>query len=180
MRVPSSRSETSWRPGEARWSPKRTRLATLSTGFRPNLLLQKVCVLIAIITVHFYGRRVVFVTTKTELNKILNLLVIPTLNTTLAPITGSRGFLTYRKEYVNYGGLDSTILNNRGGVPQGSVLRPLLFILFINNIVYISNLGKFFLFADDLNLFLRQIYEYCSANKPAINYDKCCFMEFNL
>ena len=51
------------------------------------------------------------------------------------------------------------------------------------------------LFADDANLFishknrqslysisnevLRAIYEYCSSNKIIINYDKCCFIEFN-
>ena len=105
-------------------------------------------------------------------------------------------YLTNRKQYVNYGGLDSTLLNITCGVPQGSVLGPLLFILFVNDIVNISNLGKFVLFADDLNLFLsdkdrsklyrnaniilHSIYEYCSANKLIINYDKCCFMEFNL
>ena len=105
-------------------------------------------------------------------------------------------YLSNRRQYVNYGGIDSTLLNITCGVPQGSVLGPLLFIIFVNDITNVSDLGKFVLFADDLNLFLsgkdrpllyrnansilHSIYQYCLANKLIINYEKCCFMEFNL
>ena len=40
------------------------------------------------------------------------------------------------------------------GVPQSLILRPLLFLLYINDIVSSSELFKFILFADDTNLFL--------------------------
>ncbi len=107
-----------------------------------------------------------------------------------------KSYLTDRKQYVSYGGINSTLLTISCGVPQGSVLGPLLFIIFINDLTRITDLAKFVLFADDLNLFishenrftlyqianqiLHKLYEYCFANRLIINYDKCCFIEFNL
>ena len=45
------------------------------------------------------------------------------------------------------------------GVPQGSVLGPLLFIIFINDIYRSSNLEKCILFADDTNIFVADQYK---------------------
>ena len=41
------------------------------------------------------------------------------------------------------------------GVPQGSILGPLLFILFVNDIPSISKLAELIMFADDTNLFFK-------------------------
>ncbi len=103
-------------------------------------------------------------------------------------------YLSDRKQYVYYGGQSSSLLDVKIGVPQGSVLGPLLFILFVNDISNVSDLAKFILFADDLNLFLSnpdrsvlyeqanqildKLYDYCRANRLIINFKKCCYIEF--
>ena len=56
-------------------------------------------------------------------------------------------------QYVFYNNKNSDQMNMCCGVPQGSILGPKLFILYINDMVNVSTIDKFIIFADDTNLF---------------------------
>ena len=64
-----------------------------------------------------------------------------------------KSYLSNRKQFVNIDGCSSELLDVICGVPQGSILGPTLFILYVNDICNVSNLVKFILFADDTNVF---------------------------
>ena len=64
-----------------------------------------------------------------------------------------KSYLSNRKQYVVYNNTSSEKLLIKCGVPQGSILGPLLFILYINDLWNISEQLNFILFADDTNLF---------------------------
>ena len=50
------------------------------------------------------------------------------------PLAWFKSYLTNRAQYVEINGICSGLLSIEKGVPQGSILGPLLFIIFINNI----------------------------------------------
>ena len=60
-------------------------------------------------------------------------------------------YLSTRKQYVYNNDASSKLNSIEYGVPQGSVLGPILFILYINDIVK-KNECKYILFADDTTL----------------------------
>ena len=63
-----------------------------------------------------------------------------------------KSYLNNRKQYVY--GEAYQLKDITCGVPQGSVLGPLLFLIYINDLPNISEVLQFFLFADDTNIIL--------------------------
>ena len=61
-------------------------------------------------------------------------------------------YLSNRKQYVDFKGIKSNTLDIKTGVSQGSILGPLLFIIFINDFSKSSNLFDFIIYADDTSL----------------------------
>ncbi len=59
---------------------------------------------------------------------------------------------TNRKQYVEMDGTKSDLLNITTGVPQGSILGPLLFIIYTNDIANASSLFDFIIYANDTTL----------------------------
>lgn len=99
-----------------------------------------------------------------------------------------KSYLTNRKQCVEIDGNTSTLKSITCGVPQGSILGPLLFLIYINDIVHVSPLMKFILFADDTNLLLhdknlpnlilkanteiQKISDWLKVNKLSLNIKK--------
>ena len=106
-----------------------------------------------------------------------------------------RNYLSNRQQYVFVNNHSSELRNISCGVPQGSILGPLLFILYINDFSRSSDVLSFVLFADDTNLFfshdnphtlaetinveLVKVLKWIRANKLSLNLQKTKYMLFS-
>ena len=105
-----------------------------------------------------------------------------------------KSYLSNRKQYVQLGNSKSKLLPIACGVPQGSVLGPLFFILFINYLYNCCPDAKVRLFADDTTIFfhknnindiintgkkvMTELSTWLRANKLTLNADKSSFTIF--
>ncbi len=103
-----------------------------------------------------------------------------------------KSYLSDRTQRVSINGELSNDLSIKYGVPQGSVLGPLLFLLYINDIPLSSKVLNFHLFADDTSIFhadkdlnklestinkeLTSVSDWLIANKLTLNLSKSNFL----
>ena len=75
-----------------------------------------------------------------------------------------KNYLANRSQYVEHNGIKSDYSPISTGVPQGSILGPLLFIIYLNDIPLCSKIFKFIICADDTTLF-SNLGEFKKENK---------------
>ena len=89
----------------------------------------------------------------------------------------------------------SEILPITCGVPQSSVLDPLLFLIYVNDLSYVSKVLTFYLFADDTSIYfdsdnlitlqkivnreLRKVRKWLEANRLSLNINKTNYVIFH-
>ena len=63
--------------------------------------------------------------------------------------------LTNKKQYVIFDGCQSEHTGIYTGVPQGSILGPLFFSIYINNLITVSDRLNFLMYADDTTIYFK-------------------------
>ena len=106
-----------------------------------------------------------------------------------------KSYLSNRKQFVSFNGNKSSPLFIENGVPQGSILGPILFLIYINDIINTSELLNFTLYADDSIIYvsgnsindiilaanqeLNKVLNWVTCNKLTLNMEKTHYVIFN-
>ena len=111
------------------------------------------------------------------------------------PLIWFKNYLCSRYQFTIFNDASSTHSLIKHGVPQGSILGPLLFLIYVNDIEKSSTKFDFIMYADDTTLFFTQpdlkdmqeninvelhnISKWFKANKLILNLTKTCFISFH-
>ena len=114
---------------------------------------------------------------------------------TNVPLKLFENYLSNRKSYVRIGDCSSSMQAINIGVPQGSIIGPILFLIYINDIPNASEILRPIIFADDttlstssndqiffeenLNNELCKVQNWCTANRLSINASKTEILLFS-
>ena len=105
-----------------------------------------------------------------------------------------KSYLSNRQQIVRVSGWTSKPINVTSGVPQGSHIGPLLFLLFMNDVPNVLNYSNCLMFADDLKMFysvksrldamnlqrdLDMLSLWCQQNCLSLNINKCKTISFH-
>ena len=106
-----------------------------------------------------------------------------------------KSYLNERSQYVTVNGHASEMLPITCEVPQGSVLGPLLFFIYVDDLPNASKLSRFYLFADDTSIYfdsenlptlqkivnreLKNVRKWLEANRLVLNISKINYVIFH-
>ena len=102
------------------------------------------------------------------------------------PYEWFRSYLNNRRQFVSFNGTISEEGKITCSVPQGSILGPLLFLIYINDLTTVSENYRALLFADDANLFFTKSdcndvdYQICNELTKIQEWMNCNALSLNL